>query len=81
MDTDFKSDLANYSLSPDIITELTALADAFEATFTTAATATAEHGEATTSVADKISQAMIETRSVSPIVLNIYASDPGKRAA
>ena len=77
----YKSDFANYGLSPDIAGELTILADAFEATFSTSATARAEHVEATASVADKISKAMIETRSVSPIVLNIYANDPGKRAA
>lgn len=77
----YKSDFANYSLSPDIVAELTTLADAFEATFATTATATAEHVEATASVADKISQGMIQTRSVSPIVENIYSTDPGKLAA
>jgi hypothetical protein len=77
----YKSDFANYGLSPDIVTELTTLADAFEATFATTATATAEHVEATATVADKISQGMIETRSVSPIVLNIYANDFGKQTA
>lgn len=77
----YGGDFKNYGLSDDIVAELTALADAFEATFATTATATAEHVEATASVADKISQAMVQTRSVSPIVLNIYATDPGKQAA
>ena len=77
----YKSDFANYGLSPDIAGELTLLADAFEATFATSASARAEHVEATASVADKISKGMIETRSVSPIVLNIYANNPGKQAA
>ena len=77
----YKSDFVNYGLSGTFIGELTAAADAFEASFSTTASATAEHVAATAGVSAKIRQGMIIVRTLDGIVRNIYANNPGKLAA
>ncbi len=56
-------------------------ADAFEASFSNTASATAEHVEATADTAAKVRQGMVIVRVLDGIVKNRYANDPGKLAA
>lgn len=77
----YKSDFENYGLPAGFIGDLTTAADAFEATFSTTASATAEHVAATAEEASKIRQGMIIVRILDGIVKNRYANDPGKLAA
>lgn len=63
------------------IADLTAACDAFEATFSTAASDTAEHVAATADEAAKVRTGMVIVRVLDGIVKNRYANDPGKLAA
>ncbi len=56
-------------------------ADAFEATFSNTAAATAEHVAATADEAAKVREGMVIVRVLDGIVKNKYANDPGKLAA
>ena len=58
-----------------------AAADAFEATFSTTASAQSEHIQATADTAAKIRVRLVAVRIVDGIVQNKYATDPGKLAA
>ena len=55
------------------------IADAFEATFAT--TASAEHVSATAETASKIRQMNVSVRTLDGIVKNRYSNNPGKLAA
>ncbi len=77
----YKSNFIDYGMSGTFLTDLTAAADAFEATFSTTASATAEHVAATAEEASKVRQGMIIVRILDGIVKNRYANDPGKLAA
>ncbi len=77
----YKAAFENYGLSGNFISDLTDAANAFEATFSTTASATAEHVAATAEEASKIRQGMIIVRILDGIVKNRYANDPGKLAA
>lgn len=77
----YKSDFINYGLPDTFIDDLIAAGDAFEASFSNTASATAEHVAATADIAAKIRQGMIIVRTLDAIVRNIYANNPGKLAA
>lgn len=77
----YKSDFVNYGLDGAFIDDLIAAADAFEASFSSTASARAEHVAATADISAKIRQGMIIVRTLDGIVRNRYANDPGKLAA
>lgn len=77
----YKSDFEAYGLPAGFIADLTAAADAFEASFSNTASATAEHVAATADEAAKVRSGMIIVRVLDGIVKNRYANDPGKLAA
>ena len=56
-------------------------ADAFEASFSNTASATAEHVVATADTASKIRDGMVAVRVVDGIVQNKYSNDAGKLPA
>jgi hypothetical protein len=70
-----------YGMDATFITDLTVLADAFEATFASTASATAEHVSATAETASKLRQMNVSVRILDGIVKNKYANNPGKLAA
>ncbi len=76
-----QADFIAYGLPATFIADLTAAADAFEATFAAAASATAEQVAATAESAAFIREGMIAKRILDGIVRNRYADDPGKLAA
>jgi hypothetical protein len=76
-----QADFIAYGLPATFIADLTAAADAFEATFGSAASATAEQVAATAEAAAFIREGMIAKRILDGIVRNRYAGDPGKLAA
>lgn len=77
----YNANFKDYGLSNDLVAELTPLADAFEASFSTTASATAEHVAATAETSSKIREGMVAVRVLDGIVQNKYSSDPGKLAA
>lgn len=77
----YQADFIAYGLPAAFIADLTAAADAFEASFGETASATAEHVAATAQTAATIRQGMIATRTLDGIVRNRYTNDPGKLAA
>jgi len=77
----YKSNFIEYGLPDTFIDDLTAAADAFEASFSSTASARAEHVAATADVSAKIRQGMIKVRILDGIAKNVYANDPGKLAA
>lgn len=77
----YAADFKDYGLSGTFIADLTVAADAFEASFSNTASATAEHVAATADEAAKVRQGMIKVRILDGIVKNRYANDPGKLAA
>ncbi len=77
----YKTDFINYGMPGTFIADLTAAADAFEASFSSTASARAEHVAATADISAKIRQGMIIVRTLDGIVKNIYANNPGKLAA
>jgi hypothetical protein len=76
-----QADFIAYGLPATFIADLTAAADAFEATFGSGASATAEQVAATAESAAFIREGMIAKRVLEGIVRNRYAGDPGKLAA
>ena len=70
----YEADFINYGLDVNFRKDLNDAANAFEATFSTTASATAEE-------ASKVRQGMIIVRVLDGIVKNRYANDPGKLAA
>lgn len=79
--TPYLADFIAYGMPATFITELTAACDAFEASFSATAGATAEHVEATAGTADAIRRGMVAKRVLNGVVRNKYAGDPGKLAA
>ncbi len=79
--TPYEADFIAYGLPATFLADLTAAADAFEASFTNVASATAEHIAARADIAAQLRQGMIIVRILDGIVRNRYANDPGKRAA
>ena len=77
----YNADFISYGLPTTFRADLKSSADAFEASFSSTATATAEHVTATSDVAAKIREGMIIVRILDGIVKNKYANDPGKLAA
>lgn len=77
----YKSDFEAYGLSANFIADLTAAADAFEASFSNTASATAEHVAATADTSAQVREGMVIVRILDGIVKNKYANDPGKLAA
>ena len=77
----YKSDFMDYGLDGSFINDLTAAADAFESTFSSTASATAEHVAATADETSNVRQGMIKVRVLDGIVKNKYANNPGKLAA
>ena len=77
----YKTDFVSYGLPGGFDTDLTAAADAFEASFSNTASATAEHVTGTADTAAKIRQGMIIVRTLDGIVKNKYTNNPGKLAA
>lgn len=79
--SDYTLDFVAYGLPATLIADLTALADAFEASFASTATAKAEHVAATAETSSKLRDINVAIRTVDGIVRNKYANDPGKLAA
>lgn len=77
----YNADFIAYGLPATFRADLDAAADAFEASFSNTASATAEHVAATADEASKVRQGMIKVRILDGIVKNRYANDPGKLAA
>lgn len=78
----YAADFKNYGLSGSFIADLTAAAsDAFEASFSNTAAATADHVAATADTSAKIREGMIAKRILDGVVQNKYNNDPGKPAA
>lgn len=77
----YEADFIAYGMDPDFRKDLNNAADAFEASFSNTASATAEHVQATADEAAKVRQGMIIVRILDGIVRNVYANDPGKLAA
>jgi hypothetical protein len=63
------------------VADLTTAADAFEASFSNTASATAEHVAVTVDEAAKVRAGMVIVRILDGIVRNRYAIDPGKLTA
>jgi hypothetical protein len=70
-----------YGMPSTLVTDLTQLADQFEASFSSTATANADHVAATADMAAKVRQGMIKLRIADGIARNVYANNPGKLAA
>lgn len=77
----YEADFIAYGLDTKFIQDLTAAADAFEATFGPTSAATAEHVAATAEIAECIRRAMVARRILDGIVKNVYANNVGKLAA
>lgn len=79
--TPYQADFVAYGMPATFITDLTALADALEASFTSAAGAVAEHVAATAAAAANVSAGMDIVRQLTGIVKNKYVNNPGLLAA
>ncbi len=77
----YNADFIAYGLPATFRADLNSLADAFEATFSNTATATAEHVAATADTSAKVREGMVIVRILDGIVRNVYGNDPGKLAA
>lgn len=77
----YNADFKDYGLAGSFLADLTTAADAFEASFSNTASATAEHVTATADEAAKVRDGMVIVRVLDGIVKNIYANNPGKLAA
>lgn len=77
----YNADFQAYGLPPTFIADLTAAADAFEASFSNTAAATAEHVAATAETGESIRRGMVAVRILDGIVKNKYSGDVGKLAA
>jgi hypothetical protein len=77
----YNADFIAYGLPATFRAELNAAADAFEASFSNTASATAEHVAATADTSAKVREGMVIVRTLDGIVRNVYANDPGKLAA
>ena len=77
----YEADFIAYGLDTDFRKDLKYAADAFEASFSNTASATAEHVAATADEAAKVREGMVIVRILDGIVKNKYANDPGKLAA
>lgn len=77
----YSANFIAYGLPATFLADLTAAADAFEASFSNTAAATAEHVAATADEAAKVRTGMVIVRILDGIVKNKYANDPGKLAA
>ncbi len=77
----YSADFIAYGLPATFLADLTTAADAFEASFSNTAAATAEHVAATADTSAKIREGMIAKRILDGVVQNKYNNDPGKLAA
>lgn len=77
----YEADFVAYGLHVDFRKHLNDAANAFEATFSNTASATAEHVAATADASSKVREGMVIVRVLDGIVRNVYANDPGKLAA
>lgn len=79
--TPYQTDFIAYGMPPTFITELTTLANALDASFTSTAGAVAEHVAATAASAASVSSGMDIVRQLTGIVKNKYFNNPGLLAA
>ncbi len=77
----YEADFIAYGLPAAFRLDLKNAADAFEASFSNTAAATAEHVAATADTSAKVREGMVIVRVLDGIVKNKYANDPGKLAA
>jgi len=77
----YNADFIAYGLPATFRADLDAAANAFEASFSNTASATAEHVAATAETSAKIREGMIKARVLDGIVRNVYANNPGKLAS
>lgn len=77
----YETDFIAYGMDPNFRKDLNDAANAFEASFSNTASATAEHVAATADTSAKIREGMVKVRILDGIVRNVYANDPGKLAA
>lgn len=77
----YEADFIDYDMPSDFRDVLNAACDAFEASFSTTASATAEHVAATAGTSAKIRKGMIIVRTIDGPLKNKYANNPGKLAA
>ena len=77
----YDQNFQDYGLDKNFRADLNTAADAFEASFSNTASATAEHVAATADTSSTIRQGMVIVRILDGIVRNKYANNPGKLAA
>lgn len=77
----YEADFIAYGMDATFRADLDTAADAFETSFSSTASATAEHVQATADEAAKVRQGMIIVRILDGIARNVYANNPGKLAA
>lgn len=77
----YSANFIAYGLPATFIADLTTAADAFEASFSNTASATAEHVAATADTSAKLREGMIAKRILDGVVQNKYNNNPGKLAA
>lgn len=79
--TPLQANFTSYGLSATWFADMETAADDFEATFGPAASAQADRAEATAEIQDWVVDGMRERRVLDGIVKNVFANDPGKKAA
>lgn len=77
LENDFKA----YGMPAGFISDLTAAADAFEASFGATDSAKAEHIAARAEIAAKVALGMKKVRILDPVMRQLYTNNPGKLAA
>ena len=77
----YEANFIDYDMPADFRTVLNTTCDAFEASFSSTASATAEHVAATAEVISNNRQGMIIVRTLDGVLKNKYANNPGKLAA
>ncbi|MBK8466400.1 MAG: hypothetical protein IPL32_11265 [Chloracidobacterium sp.] len=76
-----EGDFINYGLANDFIDRLSDAANAFEASFTAPVTAIDNRVAATAEIGESVRRGMIALRICDAVMQNLYANNPGKRAA
>ena len=77
----YEADFVAYGMPAGFRLALKNACDAFEASFSATASATAEHVAATADISAKVREGMIAVHILSGIVKNVYENDPGQLAA
>lgn len=76
-----EEDFIAYGMPATFLTDLTAAADAFEASFGPQGSAIDDHVEATAEIGESIQRGMVARRILDGVARNVYRHDTGKTAA